>query len=370
MSGSAPERRTLSNRGAILAFAANMAVFLAIHQRMIAVDYGRSMKLLWWTIPWHHSWNFRSNWGSSILDVVAPITCYLAMQSVGWFLLLGARRRGLIEGNIAVGLVAIAAVGFTTGQPMGHFIWRQGEGYFSCLTPLACFASTALLSACGFRIGASDPDSPGRLRFQFSIATLILLTTLVGVTLRLGASSTQEFAESVQWTTENLAIALGLLVPTVGAALCFGLPGTLHSNRIGEKVFGIVCVALSLVSILGFALDLNPTSDHKVVPMYVSIAAIIPIGIALTFRGRGWCAAMSIVSLVALSAADLIDARAILVPYFLQTHLLAWLYNVGAALVVSQLVAIPWLIAGIQSYAVPPVWVRRRASASDGMDTQ
>lgn len=38
MSGSAPERRTLSTRGAILAFAANLVIFLAIHSQVTPTD--------------------------------------------------------------------------------------------------------------------------------------------------------------------------------------------------------------------------------------------------------------------------------------------------------------------------------------------
>ncbi len=365
MSGSAPERRTLSTRGAILAFAVNLAVFLAIHLHVIAVDYGRDIRVLWWRIPWYHGSNYLRVWAYSIPEIVAPIACFLAMQSVGWFLLLGARRRGLIEGNIAVGLVAFAAVGFTTGQQMGHVFWRDGGGYFSCMTPLACFASVAALTVCGFRVGATDPDSPGRMRFQFSIATLILLTTLVGVTLRLGAASEDEFAASLWWTTKNVSIAVGLLVSTGGAALYFGLPGTLHSNRMSEKPFGIAFVALSLVAILGFACDRLPSSDHKVIPMYVSVAAMAPIGIALTFRGRWWAIAMSTMAIFTVAAAHSVDTGAILVHRRFFLDALAWLYSMGCVLVISQLIAIPWFVAGVRSYAVSPVWVRRPQTASE-----
>lgn len=372
MSGSAPERRTLSSRGAILAFAVNLIVFFAIYLQVMSVDAIEdtlSIRLFWWKhllLLEELELYDLSIWGYAIPHIVAPISCFVAMQSVGWFLLLGARQRGLIESNLAVGLVASAALGFVVKQPMGHVWWSNAEGFFSCITPMACFAIVATLWMCGFRIGATDPDAPGRTRFQFSIAAMIVLTTVLGLMLRLVASSEEDFAETMRWTTARWAVALGLVISTGGAALYFGVPGTLHANRMIERSFGIVAVALALVAILAFAGDPDSAANNKVTAMYVSMAAVSPIGIALTFRSVWWAIALSTATIAMLSVAYLIDSKAIDVPeIFWLGDVLAWLYNLGCALLVSLLIAIPWLVAGVRSYAVSPVWVRRPQTASE-----
>jgi hypothetical protein len=137
-----------------------------------------------------------------------------------------------------------------------------------------------------------------------------------------------------------------------------------------EKAFGIAFVALSLAAILGFACDRSPSADHEVIPMYVSVAAMVPIAIALTFRGAWWAVAMSVVAIGTAIAAHMSDTASLRTgPRRDPWDLLGWLYNAGCALFVSQLIAVPWLIAGVRSYAVSPVWVRRPPMASESPDS-